>query len=506
MFTLISSALLALAPCLAAQSVTTQDLPDAVLAQVPADAALCYRIESLDALDAMLATLFSLYPERAGDAINVDMLLAQMPELDAAALDRKRPLLAYMTSLDFDGVAPIYAFIPTLDPAALIAALPTGAPLHTKQLADQYVAITNNQKGFPEVSTPSALPRLLNGSTFSAALELDGAMRQQVAFAIFVLTMTKSKMVGDLGLNEDLPTVMRDAMIDAGTLMFDQVIEFVGEVGQLTFSMDLADTVLDLDLGFLMKPDAVMGRQALPARTPVGSLAPAVDPKAMLSLVFNMDFGGWIAANKPMLEKGLMDFLGETKPLPEEVPLGWGGTEEFMDGVHEALVNGLDLLACLRNNVVLQTNSLEDLHSIKVLTTGTDLATLTAAAQLIASSDLLKVMGFSLQAEPRGDQQTRFSFGFDPAVFSKSFDMQSTSNQGILESIGAALSQPFEWSMTDQQGLVGVEFQRSRPQGPSRSRALDLAVAHIDGTPLLFLAHINYGKFFAENPTGLIVG
>jgi hypothetical protein len=32
MFTLISSALLALAPCLAAQSVTTQDLPDAVLA------------------------------------------------------------------------------------------------------------------------------------------------------------------------------------------------------------------------------------------------------------------------------------------------------------------------------------------------------------------------------------------------------------------------------------------------------------------------------------------
>jgi hypothetical protein len=96
--------------------------------------------------------------------------------------------------------------------------------------------------------------------------------------------------------------------------------------------------------------------------------------------------------------------LGETEPLPEEVPLGWGGTEEFMDGVHEALVNGLDLLACLRNNVVLQTNSLEDLHSIKVLTTGTDLATLTAAAQLIASSDLLKVMGFSLQAEPRGDQ------------------------------------------------------------------------------------------------------
>lgn len=500
MITSISSALLALAP-----SFTAQDLPEAVLAQVPTEAVFCYRIESLDSLDTTLSTMSALFPERFGDAITVDTLLAQMPELDAAAIDRTRPLFAYMTSLDFAGPAPIYAYIPSLDPAALAAGIPAGLPILSLLVDEHYVAITNDPIGFPKVTTPSALPRALSDAPFSAALDLSGSMRQQVGLAKFVITMIKAKSIGEFAQDQSAPAVLRDYVIDWGTELFDHVIDFVDSVGQVTFSLDFSGTALDLDIGLLLRPDAVYGRLALPARTPMRHLEPAIDTNAVMSYVVNLDLGGWIDANMPMLEKGLADIMTEFPVAADEVPLGWGGPEEFLDSVHETMVNGLMVLSCFRKNVVLQLDEMDNYRSMKVLTTGSDLDTLTVAAQNLAKSDLLKVMGFALQVEPENDAQTKFSFRFDPEVFAQSFDMQSTSNQETLNALSTALDQPFEWTLTANQGVVGVELQPSRPQRPVRSGALELALEHIGEMPVLFFAHVNYGKYFAENPRGLIL-
>jgi hypothetical protein len=287
----------------ATQAVAGRSVPNAMRVLVPDNAVAFAMTKPINDLEGIAADIAREVMPEMVEMMNADVLLGQAlpPGFDVTALDRTKPFGFAVGPLSMQAEPQVFVLIPTNNPDAIKALLPTEGEFYSTRAADGYLAITRGLD-YPTGTGGCALLDTVPDGIVGLSVDVEAILDSFGPMIEFGMQMARMSMA------DAVAQAPEAAMgVDVAALMdvyFGMAQGALDSVERFSLSVDVNETLVDIRWETQVSAGSPMADLASEGSTSAATYMPLLGDDS-LAFVVGADMGNLMEKLNPFVTSAL---------------------------------------------------------------------------------------------------------------------------------------------------------------------------------------------------------